>query len=220
MLAKPYMQHVVQSDSKRKLIMWPRGAGKTSYIVHSAIREMLLGKRVLVITPDKLFSERIFNSIVEQLESNILLSSYSGLVKRIVKFPYFQIRTHLDSQIIFASSDYSLCGQSADIIYVDEGCSIKKDVYTGCILPILQTEEHTAIEVLFTPNAVREKDIEYGFYQGDRFLRILWEEDPQWEHFHTTYRYMDNSSKIEEYQSTMSWPEFRAQFLAEWVTIE
>lgn len=223
MLALKHMQLAAECNSPRKLLMWSRRSGKTSYIVQSAIRDMLLGKEVLIVTPFSDQSRLINQLIIDEFSSNILLQSYRPFIKTSTSFPYCLFKLEYPygtTRSVALNNSSPLYRTAVDSIYIDNGELISRTVYTGAIFPILQSNEKTAIEILFTSRLIyRSDESEAAKDSGIRLLKVLWDEDPQWEHFHASYRELPGID-LAGYKDNLSWPEFRAHLLAEWVEVE
>lgn len=213
---KDYIKEVTDSDSPRKLIMWPRRAGKTTYIIQSAIKDMLQGKNIVIVGPNKSYCRIIQNLISEEFKYNILLQPYVHFINKNFDFlsNIVKLQKPFGSIICLEGESCQMHKVYPDSIYVDEGQSIDLKVYTNLILPMLDHSEETTLEILFTPRILCRHTSENS---GIRFINTLWEEDPQWEHFHTTFSSLDCADKVKKIKNSISWNQFRTEYLAEWV---
>jgi hypothetical protein len=92
--------------------------------------------KLILICETKDLLEDVYSRVKKHLSK---IAPLENILTRDCKAPYFQLDLHYSSRLRgFCSRGVSMCGQDADIIFIDEAQRVSNEFWRERILPVLQ----------------------------------------------------------------------------------
>lgn len=214
-IARWYQKTVLQCTSRRKTLRISRRAGKTALVVIEILYYLFTHPNIKIVVagPQKTHTEEIINRVRAFIYANALLAN---CVTKDISAPYYRMIISNGAELRgFAAGSSgrggdgsAIRGQDADRLYMEEMHFIAEEAITGAVLPLLQTNENTAMIGFSTPNGMRTP-----FYS-------FCKENPACKETHFSYRVLPHWRSVLADRNNFTQEKWEHEFEAEFGSAE
>ena len=147
-----YQEEVIKDKSPRKLVFWPRRAGKSTAIALEAATWAIIKENKRIVVIDSINKTNL-SVLWKDMRQFIIDAGAQDMIERDVSAPYYKIQLTNGSCIRGFSAGregISVRGQDADHIFIDNAGYITQKALMGSIMPILQSTQDATIAIYFS----------------------------------------------------------------------